>query len=88
MAQPTLNSIMNAHNQAEEDELLVWEPSENMNETINSLEIFRTLYSDDEQRKLTAKEIRLSLKNFDDWLHSSIETLIMQEKEKEIESFN
>ena len=68
--------------------LLIWEPSDDQTETINSLEIFRTLHSEEEGRKLTTREVRASLKNFDSWLVDSIETLIKEEKEKDIESFN
>ena len=89
MNKPTLNSALSpAPLISQEDQLLFWEPSDDQTETINSLEIFRTLHSEEEGRKLTTREVRASLKNFDSWLVDSIETLIKEEKEKDIESFN
>lgn len=89
MNQPTLNSMISntIQQEDEEEKLLVWEPSDDTQDSINSLEVFRTLYSDEDSRKLTTKEIKLSLKNFDNWLINSIESLIEEEKEKDINMF-
>lgn len=88
LLEPTLNSVLNTQDSEDSEELSVWEPSSDINETINSLEVFRTLQNPEDNTKLTRKEIRLSLNNFDDWLIDSIEHLIEEKKQKDIDMFN
>lgn len=84
----TLNSILShASKSDEEEETYEWEPTGDVEQDIKSLSLFRDFYSDEADRKLKIREVRDSYTNFDDWLVATIESIIFEEKEKDMAMF-
>lgn len=81
------NKIQAHVGEEEEEEKYYWEPAKTIKASIDTLGVFETWISPDDDKKMRKPQIRESLANFDKWLDDTVQNMVEEFKEKEKDIF-